>query len=42
MTFEQLHDRICDARRGNRTPALAELLLPDGTHPIIRGRSQSE
>jgi hypothetical protein len=37
MTFEQLHDRLCDALRGNRSPIVAEVLLPDGTHQIIRG-----
>ena len=38
LTFEQLHDRLCDALRGNRAPVVAEVLLPDGTHQIIRGR----
>jgi hypothetical protein len=38
MTFEQLHDRLCDALRGNRAPVIAELLLPAGTHQIIRRR----
>lgn len=38
LTFEELHRRICDALRGNRTPVAAEVLLPDGTHKISRGR----
>ncbi len=41
MTFEELHRRICDALRGNRSPVVAEILLPDGTHQIIRGRKES-
>jgi len=36
MTFEQLHDRICDALRGNRAPVLMEMFLPDGTHKTLR------
>ena len=38
ITFEELHRRICDSLRGNRSPIVAEVLLPDGTHKIIRGR----
>jgi len=37
MTFDELHQRICDALRGNRSPIVAEVHLPDGTHRIIRG-----
>ena len=40
-TFEELHRRICDALRGNRSPVVAEILLPDGTHQIIRVRKES-
>ena len=36
MTFQALHERICDALRGNRPPVLMEVLLPDGTRRIIR------
>jgi len=32
IPFAELHRRICDALRGNRTPVVAEVLLPDGTH----------
>lgn len=39
MTFQELHRRLCEALRGNRAPMIAEMLLPDGTHKIIRGRS---
>lgn len=39
-SFDDLHRRICDALRGNRAPVVAEVLLPDGTHKIIRGRNQ--
>jgi len=38
MTFQDLHERICDALRGNRSPVAMEVLLPDGTHRIIRQR----
>jgi hypothetical protein len=36
MSFDGLHQRICDALRGNRSPVVIEVLLPDGTHTIIR------
>lgn len=38
MTFEDLHTRICDALRGIRAPVTAQILLPDGTHKILRHR----
>ena len=38
MTFQELHERISHALRGNRSPVLMELLLPDGTHTVIRQR----
>ena len=38
MTFQELHERICNALRGNRSPVVMELLLPDGTHTVIRQR----
>lgn len=41
MTFEELHRSICDALRGNRNPVVAEALLPDGTHQVIRGNKQT-
>jgi len=40
ITFEELHQRICDALRGNRSPVVAEGFLPDGTRKIIRGRKE--
>ena len=40
MTFDELHQRICDALRGNRSPVAAEVFLPDGTHRIIRGKKK--
>ncbi len=40
ITFEELHRRICDALRGNRSPVVAEVLLRDGTHKIIRHRDK--
>ena len=40
MSFDDLHRKICDALRGNRAPVIADVLLPDGTHKIIRGRNQ--
>lgn len=36
VTFDELHRRICDALRGNRAAVVAEVLLPDGTHRLIR------
>jgi hypothetical protein len=36
MIFEDLYERICDALRGHRAPVATEVLLPDGTHRIIR------
>ena len=36
MTFEELHGRICDALRGNRSRVIAEVFQPDGTHRIVR------
>lgn len=41
LTFDELHDCICDALRGNRTPVIAEILLPDGTHKIVRAKKES-
>jgi hypothetical protein len=38
ITFEELHRRICDVLRGNRSPIVAEAFLTDGTRKIIRGR----
>ena len=32
LSFADLHRRICDALRGNRSPIVAEILQPDGTH----------
>ena len=38
MTFQELHERISNALRGNCSPVLMELLLPDGTHTVVRQR----
>ena len=38
LTFDELHQRICDALRANRSPVVAQVLLPDGTHKIIRAK----
>jgi hypothetical protein len=40
MTFDELHCRICDALRGNRAPVVAEVLLPNGTHQVMRQRKK--
>jgi len=40
ITFAELHQRICDALRVNRIPIVAEVLLPDGSHQIIRDRKK--
>ena len=42
MTFQEFHERICDALRDNRSPVLIEVLLPDGTHRIIRQKKSSD
>ena len=36
IAFGELYERICNALRGNRAPVAMEVLLPDGTHKIIR------
>jgi hypothetical protein len=36
ITFADFHGRICHALRGKRPPVVAEVLLPDGTHKVIR------
>jgi hypothetical protein len=36
VTFNELHERICEALRGNRSPIAMEVFLPDGAHRIIR------
>lgn len=36
IAFEELHRRICDALRGNRSSAVAGILQPDGAHQVIR------
>jgi hypothetical protein len=36
MTFEELHQRICDALRGNRAPVVASVAGTDGTWKHIR------
>ena len=38
ISFEDLRCRLCQVLRGNRAPIVAEILQPDGTHKIIRGR----
>ena len=42
LTFPELHERICDALRGNRSPVVMEVMLPDGTHKIIRQKKPSD
>ncbi len=37
--FTELHRRICDALRGNRTPVVAEIIQPDGKHQVVRSRN---
>ena len=38
ITFEELHTRLCDALRGNRSPVVIEIMNRDGTHKIIRDK----
>ncbi len=35
ITFDELHERICDALRGDRPRVVAEILTPDGGHRIV-------
>lgn len=39
IRFAELHKRLCDALRGNRSPVVMEILKPDGSHQIIRDES---
>jgi hypothetical protein len=36
ITFEKLHDRLCDGLRGNRPRVIAQFFKPDSTTEIIR------
>jgi hypothetical protein len=40
ITFAELHEKICNALRGNRAPVIAEILLSDGTQRIMRARKK--
>jgi hypothetical protein len=40
ISFAELHQKLCDALRGNRSPVIAEILLPDGTNRIMRQRKE--
>ena len=42
MTFQELHESICDALRGNRAPVVMQVLLPDGTHKVIRRKKSTD
>lgn len=42
LTFEQLHDRICDALRGGRPRLAAELIKPDGEHRLFYADDEDE
>jgi hypothetical protein len=35
MSFDDLHDRICDALRGNRPRCIAEIISPDGNTRLV-------
>jgi hypothetical protein len=36
ISFDELHNKLCDALRGNRAPVFAQLLGADGTHKVLR------
>jgi hypothetical protein len=40
ITFADLHERLCAVLRGNRAPVVAEILKPDGSTTIVRGRPE--
>lgn len=42
IAFQDLHERICGALRGNRSPVAMEVFLPDGTHKIIRQKKPAD
>ncbi len=35
ITFDELHERICDVLRGDRPRVAAEILTPGGGHRIV-------
>jgi hypothetical protein len=41
-TFDELHRRLCDALRGNRSPVVMEILNPNGSHKIIRDKRKDD
>jgi hypothetical protein len=42
ITFEDLHERLCTALRGNCAPVVAEVFRPDGTKLLIRDRGGND
>lgn len=40
IPFAGLHEKICEALRGNRAPVVAEIFLPDGGRKILRARKE--
>lgn len=42
ITFQDLYDRLCTALRANRGPVIAEILKPDGSKSIVRGRPNKQ
>jgi len=42
ITFAELYRRLCDALRGDRAPVIGELIEPDGTQKLIRGKRKKE
>jgi hypothetical protein len=42
ITFEQCHDRLCDALRGDRPRLAAEFITPDGEHRLLFADEEDE
>ena len=42
LSFQELHDRICAALRGNRTPIVAQVFRIDGSTQIFRAARREE
>lgn len=42
ISFADLHEKICTALRGNHTPVIAEVFMPDGSKKIIRDRRREK
>lgn len=42
MTFDELHENLCDALRGDRPRAVAEIVTPDAEHRVLFDDSEQK